>query len=80
MLTRRGFLAAAAIFISGICKYRRGHVQVELGEAKFLGVTHFQPSRDARIGAAESVNADKFFEEYLSVFSNHHSSLTGQMS
>jgi purine nucleosidase len=72
-------LAAAAIFNPGICKYKRGDVQVELQEAGFLGVTHFQSSQDGRIKAAESVNADRFFQEYFSVFSNHDSRSTGHM-
>jgi inosine-uridine nucleoside N-ribohydrolase len=80
MLTRRGFLAAAAIFNRGICKYKRGQVQVELEEANLMGVTHFQSSRDGRIRAAESVNVDNFFQEYFSVFSNVNNSSTGLMS
>ncbi len=73
-------LAAAAIFNPGICKYKRGHVQVELEEAELLGVTHFQSSQAGKIKAAESVNADRFFQEYFSVFSNHDSSSAGQTS
>ena len=80
MLARRGFLAAAAIFNRGICKYKRGQVQVELEEAELLGVTHFQSSQAGKIRAAESVNAERFFQEYFSVFSNHDSSSAGQTS
>ena len=73
-------LAAAAIFNPGICKYKRGHVLVELEEADLLGVTHFQSSKTGKIKAAKSVNADMFFKEYFSVFANHNSSLTGQVT
>ncbi len=71
-------LAAAAIFNPDICKYKRGHVQVELEEAELLGVTHFQSSPDGGIRAAESVNADNFFQEYFSVFSSVDDSLIGR--
>ena len=73
-------LAAAAIFDPGICEYKRGHVLVELEEAKFMGVTHFQSSQTGKTRAAESVNADRFFNEYFSVFSNHDSSSTGHVT
>jgi purine nucleosidase len=73
-------LAAVAIFDPGICEYKRGHVLVELEEAKFMGVTHFQSSQTGKTRAAESVNADRFFNEYFSVFSNHDSSSTGHVT
>jgi hypothetical protein len=51
-----------------------------LEEAELLGVTHFQSSQTGKVEAAESVNAERFFKEYFSVFSNHDSSSAGQTS
>jgi len=64
-------LAAAGVFHPEICKYKRGHIQVELDETELLGVTRFQSSQAGKLMAAESVNADGFFQEYFSVFSSH---------
>jgi len=73
-------LAAAALFKPEICTYKRGEVNVELEEAELLGVTHFQPSQAGKVEAAESVNAERFFQEYFSVFSNQDSNSAGQTS
>ena len=64
-------LAAVGVFHPDICQYKRGQAQVELEEAELLGVTHFRTRAAGKIKVAESVNADRFFQEYFSVFSSH---------
>ena len=62
-------LAAAVIFNDSICRFERGNFTIELDNPELLGVTHWSPDpAGGRHHAAINVNADKFFEEYFSVF------------
>jgi inosine-uridine nucleoside N-ribohydrolase len=62
-------LAAAVIFDPALCKFVRGTVDVELESRRLAGATHWSVDPPAgRHEAAVSVDRDRFFEEYFSVF------------
>lgn len=62
-------LAAATLFDDQICTFERGHVRVELENPSLLGQTIWQPDPDAgQHEVALSVDAERFFEHYFSVF------------
>ncbi|MDA0979574.1 MAG: nucleoside hydrolase [Proteobacteria bacterium] len=61
-------LAAAAVFNPEVCRYKRGRINVELGDPATAGVTHFVPDPESPFEFAASVNADQFFREYFGVF------------
>ena len=62
-------LAAATIFNDQICQMQRGTVTVELTSERLQGFTYWSPDPlSGRHQIAVSVNQDKFFEEFFSVF------------
>jgi purine nucleosidase len=62
-------LAAAVIFDESLCRFVRGTVEVELESRRFSGATHWSVDPAAgRHEMAVSVDRDRFFEEYFSVF------------
>jgi len=62
-------LAAATIFEEEICRFEKGNVEVELADEKCLGMTRWEPDGpEAHHEVAMSVDTDRFFEHYFSVF------------
>jgi purine nucleosidase len=62
-------LAATSIFDDQICGFERGHVAVELASQGLQGLTHWEPSgTDATHEVALTVNRDRFFEHFFSLF------------
>ncbi|MEO8399312.1 MAG: nucleoside hydrolase [Ignavibacteriaceae bacterium] len=61
-------LAAVTIFNENICEFKRGNVSIEMDDKNNLGLTKWELSENGRNEIAFSVNKDKFFEEYFSVF------------
>lgn len=64
-------LAAAVIFDESICQFERGTVSVELDDKSLLGQTKWIGNKgtdDHRHEVALSVDAERFFEHYFSVF------------
>jgi purine nucleosidase len=62
-------LAGATIFNDQICQMQRGTVTVELTSERLQGFTYWSPDPlSGRHQIAVSVNQDKFFEEFFSVF------------
>jgi purine nucleosidase len=62
-------LAAAVIFDPHICQFERGKVEVELESSRLAGFTHWTPVEDGPHEVAVSVDRERFFQEYFSVFS-----------
>lgn len=62
-------LAAATIFQDGICQFKRGQVEVELCDPKTSGKTHWVTKFDGSHEVAITVNPERFFEHFFSVFS-----------
>ena len=62
-------LAAATIFDSRICAFKKGNVEVELASDRLRGLTHWEADPEkGRHEVALEVDRDRFFEHYLSVF------------
>jgi inosine-uridine nucleoside N-ribohydrolase len=61
-------LAAAVIFDESICSFTKGDVSIEMNDKANLGLTHFKASLNGRHAIAASVDKEKFFKEYFSVF------------
>lgn len=61
-------LAAATIFDDTICTFTRGNVRVELESRQLAGFMHWQPDTVGRHRVADTVDADRFFAHYFSVF------------
>lgn len=63
-------LAAATIFDDSICTFARGNVQVELESPRLAGYMHWQAdSGEFFHQVADTVDPDRFFAHYFSVFS-----------
>ena len=63
-------LAAATIFDESICTFARGNVQVELESPRLAGYMHWQAdSGEGSHQVADTVDPDRFFDHYFSVFS-----------
>ena len=61
-------LAACSIFDEEICGYARGNVEIELDSRPLMGVTHFTRAADGRHEIADTVNKQRFFDHFFSVF------------
>lgn len=68
-LTFHDPLAAVALFDPHVCAFTRGQVTVELDDPTRLGETHWQPGETGPHEVALAVDADRFFDQYFSVFS-----------
>ena len=64
-------LAAAAIFNENICTYSKGEVNIELNDSETAGMTNWNQRANGQHEIAVSVDKEKFFEEYFSVFKNY---------
>ena len=60
-------LAAAVIFDKAICEYAAGQVTVELAVSELQGMTYWD-STPAKHQIATTVDVNRFFEHYFSVF------------
>jgi purine nucleosidase len=60
-------LAAAVIFDKAICEYAAGQVSVELAAGELQGMTYWN-NAPAKHQIATTVDANRFFEHYFSVF------------
>lgn len=58
-------LAATCIFRPDICAWARGTVAVELASPRLEGLTYFDRRADGPHEVAETVSADRFFDEYF---------------
>ncbi len=61
-------LAAAVIFDKSVCSFERGKVSIELSEAGKQGMTYWKKDKKGMHQAAIKVDADRFFENYFSLF------------
>ncbi len=62
-------LAAATLFDDEICTFATGNASVELEDSERLGFTHWQPNDGkGRHRVAHTVDVDRFFAHYFSVF------------
>ena len=62
-------LAAAIIFDDQICAFERGAVEIELCSERASGTTYWEPGHlNANHEVALTVNPERFFEHYFSVF------------
>ncbi len=61
-------LAGVAIFNDQICTLQKAKVSVDLTEGKTRGMTSWKPDELGKHEIAVSVNAERFFQEYFSVF------------
>jgi purine nucleosidase len=68
VLTFHDPLAAVILFDDRICGFERGQVTVELLSSPLAGLTHWTPAPGGPHEVALSVDADRFFEQYFSVF------------
>ena len=63
-------LAATTIFDDSICTFASGNVHVELDSPRLAGYMHWQAdSREGSHQVADTVDPDRFFAHYFSVFS-----------
>jgi purine nucleosidase len=58
-------LAAVSIFDPTICTWERGRVEVEPGQGRAGGMTHWKAEADGPHEVAMEVDADLFFREYF---------------
>jgi purine nucleosidase len=68
LLTFHDPLAAVTLFDDSVCTFERGQVEVELLSRQLAGMTHWTPDPGGPHEVALSVNPDRFFEQYFSVF------------
>ncbi len=62
-------LAATTIFDDEICKFTKGNVEIELASRRLAGMTFWKPEGvDPSHEVALSVDPDRFFKHYFSVF------------
>lgn len=61
-------LAALTIFNPKICSFERGEITVELASEHLNGYTYWKKDPEGPHEWAATVDTDKFFEEYFSVF------------
>ncbi len=61
-------LAAAVIFDPDLCRFERGTVQVETESTRLGGFTYWTAESNGPHEVAVSVDRERFFEEYFSVF------------
>ncbi len=61
-------LAAATIFDPGICRFERGHIDVELASTRLLGMTRWTADASGPHEIALEVDPARFFAHYFSLF------------
>jgi inosine-uridine nucleoside N-ribohydrolase len=61
-------LAATTVFNDAICSFEHGDVSVELHDPDDFAVTKWTPEPDGRHEVATTVDGERFFDEYFSVF------------
>ena len=61
-------LAGVAVFDEHICTFQRGNVNVELAEGEGKGRTIWKPHEYGKHDVAIGVDAQRFFQQYFSVF------------
>ncbi len=61
-------LAAVTVFDEDVCGYDRGTVEIELVSPRMAGFTHWTKAEDGPHEIATSVQPERFFERYFSVF------------
>ena len=61
-------LAALSIFNDEICSFERGEISVELTSEKLQGYTYWKKTPEGPHEWAVTVDCQKFFDEYFSVF------------
>ncbi len=61
-------LAATTIFNNDICTFTKGDINLDIDDNEHPGITRWNPNDEGKHEVALSVNKDKFFEEYFSVF------------
>lgn len=61
-------LATVCAFEPDVCQFTRGNVMVDIESRMLKGYTHFQEDPNGRHEVASSVNPERFFEAYYSVF------------
>lgn len=67
-LTFHDPLAALSIMDEDVCNFIPGKVEVELGSPRVSGITHWSHDEDGPHKIANSVNCEKFYSSYFSVF------------
>jgi len=61
-------LAAAVIFDKSLCEFKRGNVEVDNDSSRLEGLTIFTADENGNDEVAFSVDRDRFFNHYFSVF------------
>ena len=61
-------LAAVSVF-EDVCGWERGDTSILLSDKETMGMTAWKPCENGRHEAAMTVDADRFFEHYFSMFS-----------
>jgi purine nucleosidase len=61
-------LAAVSIFITDVCTFNRGRVEVELQSFRLTGLTHWSQEPEGPHQIAVEVNSERFYEYFFSVF------------
>jgi len=67
-LTFHDPLAATALFDKKLCGFKRGNVEVELNSEKVKGMTHWEEDKQGKHEVAFTVDVDRFFKHFYSVF------------
>ncbi len=62
-------LAATTIFDDAICGFERGRVEIELASERLAGMTHWTPDTQGCHEVATTVDPQRFFDHYFSLFS-----------
>jgi inosine-uridine nucleoside N-ribohydrolase len=61
-------LAGVTLFDDQVCQFTRGQVEVELESSRLAGLTHWKAQPEGPHEVALTVNSQRFFEHYFSVF------------
>jgi len=59
-------LAAAVIFKKGICNFKRGNVEIEIGNERLEGLTYWKADEKGKNEVAFGVDREMFFEHFFS--------------
>jgi len=63
-------LAAAVIFKKEICDFKRGHVEIEIGNNRLEGLTYWKADEKGKNEVAFGVNREMYFEHFFSIIAN----------
>jgi len=63
-------LAAAVIFKKEICDFRRGNVEIEIGNSRLEGLTYWEANKNGKNDVAFGVNKEMFFDHFFSTINN----------